>query len=61
MLGTGILQNPRFGDGAPAGSPTSSPDYAAGRIVIAGAFEPGLSAWPELLLAHDLAYTPRGY
>ena len=28
MLGTGILQNPMFGDGTPAGSPTCSPTTA---------------------------------
>lgn len=51
MLGTGILQNPMFGDGTPGGLAYAFPDYAAGRVVIDGAFADGFSAWPELLLA----------
>ena len=51
MLGTGILQNPMFGDGTPGGLAYALPDYAAGRIVIDGAFADDFSAWLELLLA----------
>jgi hypothetical protein len=51
MLGTGILQNPMFGDGTPGGLAYAFPDYAAGRIVIDGAFSPDFHAWVELALA----------
>ena len=51
MLGTGILQNPMFGDGTPGGLAYAFPDYAAGRIVIDGAFANGFSACLELMLA----------
>ena len=51
MLGTGILQNPMFGDGTPGGLAYTFPDYAAGRIVIDGAFSPAFHAWTELALA----------
>ena len=51
MLGTGILQNPMFGDGTPGGLAYAFPDYAAGRIVIDGAFSPAFHAWTELALA----------
>jgi hypothetical protein len=51
MLGTGILQNPMFGDGTPGGLAYAFPDYAAGRIVIDGAFSPAFHAWAELALA----------
>jgi hypothetical protein len=51
MLGTGILQNPMFGDGTPAGLAYLFPDYGAGRVVIDGAFSPGFHAWGELAVA----------
>ena len=51
MLGTGILQNPMFGDGTPGGVALALPDYGGGRIVISGAFSPGFRAWSELALA----------
>ena len=51
MLGTGILQNPMFGDGTPSGAAHAFPDYGAGRMVIDGAFSPRLHAWSELALA----------
>jgi hypothetical protein len=51
MLGTGILQNPMFGDGTPGGIAVLLPDYGAGRIVIDGAFSAGFHAWVELALA----------
>ena len=51
MLGTGILQNPMFGDGTPGGLAYAFPDYAAGRIIIDGAFSETFHAWGELALA----------
>jgi len=51
MLGTGILQNPMFGDGEPHGLALLFPDYAAGRVVMDGAFDAGFQAWGALLLA----------
>lgn len=51
MLGTGILQNPMFGDGTPGGLALIFPDYAAGRVVIDGAFSAGFHAWAALALA----------
>jgi hypothetical protein len=51
MLGTGVLQNPMFGDGTPGGLAYVFPDYAAGRLVIDGAFSPTFHAWAELALA----------
>jgi len=51
MLGTGILQNPMFGDGTPGGVSLVLPDYGGGRIVIGGAFSHGFHAWGELALA----------
>ena len=51
MLGTGILQNPMFGDGTPGGLALVFPDYAAGRVVIDGAFSAGSHAWGALALA----------
>lgn len=51
MLGTGILQNPMFGDGTPGGAAFAFPDYGAGRVVIDGAFSTGFHAWAQLGLA----------
>jgi hypothetical protein len=51
MLGTGILQNPMFGDGTPGGLAYAFPDYGANRVVIDGAFSPAFHAWGELALA----------
>jgi hypothetical protein len=51
MLGTGILQNPMFGDGTPGGLAYAFPDYGAGRVLIDGAFADGFRAWGELALA----------
>lgn len=51
MLGTGILQNPMFGDGTPGGLATLFPDFGAGRVVIDGAFSVGFHAWSALALA----------
>jgi hypothetical protein len=51
MLGTGILQNPMFGDGTPGGLAYAFPDYGANRMVIDGAFSPAFHAWTELALA----------
>jgi hypothetical protein len=51
MLGTGIVQNPMFGDGTPGGVAYLFPDYGAGRIVIDGAFSETFDAWSELALA----------
>jgi hypothetical protein len=51
MLGTGILQNPMFGDGTPGGLAYAFPDYGAGRIIIDGAFSATFHAWGELALA----------
>lgn len=51
MLGTGILQNPMFGDGTPGGLALVFPDYGAGRVVVDGAFADGFSAWPQLVLS----------
>jgi hypothetical protein len=51
LLGTGILQNPMFGDGTPSGLAYFFPDYGAGRVVIDGAFSPDFHAWAELALA----------
>ena len=51
MLGTGILQNPMFGDGTPGGAAYVSPDYGAGRVVIDGAFSPTFHAWGQTALA----------
>lgn len=51
MLGTGVLQNPMFGDGTPGGLAYLFPDYGAGRLVIDGAFSPAFHAWGELALA----------
>ena len=50
MLGTGILQNPMFGDGTPGGLAYVFPDYGAGRVVIDGAFSGEFHAWSELAL-----------
>jgi hypothetical protein len=51
MLGTGILQNPMFGDGTPGGAAYAFPDYGAGRVAIDGAFSQSFHAWGELALA----------
>jgi hypothetical protein len=51
MLGTGILQNPMFGDGTPGGLAYVFPDYGANRIVMDGAFSPAFHAGRELALA----------
>lgn len=51
MLGTGILQNPMFGDGTPGGVAYAFPDYGANRLVIDGAFSPAFHAWGDLVLA----------
>jgi hypothetical protein len=51
MLGTGILQNPMFGDGTPGGLAYVFPDYGADRLVIDGAFSPAFHASGELWLA----------
>ena len=51
MLGTGILQNPMFGDGTPGGLAYGFPDYGANRLVIDGAFSATFHAWSEFLLA----------
>ena len=51
MLGTGILQNPMFGDGTPGGLAYAFPDYGANRVIIDGAFSPAFQAWTELALA----------
>jgi hypothetical protein len=51
MLGTGVLQNPMFGDGTPGGLAYVFPDYGAGRVIVDGAFSPGFHAWAELALA----------
>lgn len=51
MLGTGILQNPMFGDGTPSGVATLLPDYGPTRVIADAAFEPGFAAWPQLALA----------
>jgi hypothetical protein len=51
MLGTGILQNPMFGDGTPGGLAYAFPDHGANRIVIDGAFSQSFHAWGELALA----------
>ena len=51
MLGTGILENPMFGDGTPGGLALVFPDYGAARVVVDGAFAEGFSAWPQLALS----------
>ena len=51
MLGTGILQNPMFGDGSPTTAAMLMPDNGAARVVIDGAFGPGFAAWGPLALA----------
>ena len=51
MLGTGILQNPMFGDGTPGGLAYALPDYGANRLVIDGAFSTGFHAWLAAALA----------
>ena len=51
MLGTGILQNPMFGDGTPGGLAYAMPDYGAGRVVVDAAFSPGFHAWSEAALS----------
>jgi hypothetical protein len=51
MLGTGILQNPMFGDGTPGGLAYVFPDYGANRLVIDGAFSATFHAEGELALA----------
>lgn len=51
MLGTGILQNPMFGDGTPGGLGYAFPDYGANRIVIDGAFSSTFHAWTELAIS----------
>ena len=51
MLGTGILQNPMFGDGSPSAAAALLPDYGAARVVIDGAFGAGFAAWAALALA----------
>jgi hypothetical protein len=51
MLGTGILQNPMFGDGTPGGLAYLFPDYGANRMVIDGAFSGTFRAWGDLALA----------
>jgi hypothetical protein len=51
MLGTGILQNPMFGDGTPGGLAVAFPDHGAGRVIVDGAFSSGFHAWGELALA----------
>ena len=51
MLGTGILQNPMFGDGGPSAAAALLPDYGAARVVIDGAFGAGFEGWGALVLA----------
>lgn len=51
MLGTGILQNPMFGDGTPGGLAFVFPDYGAGRLVVDGAFSASFDAWLPAALA----------
>ena len=51
LLGTGILQNPMFGDGTPSGLAFAFPDYGAGRVVVDGAFSASFHAWAELGVA----------
>ena len=51
MLGTGILQNPMFGDGSPSAVAALLPDYGAARVVIDGAFGAGFAGWGALALA----------
>ncbi|MGE3137918.1 MAG: hypothetical protein AB7I08_07765 [Thermoleophilia bacterium] len=51
MLGTGILQNPMFGDGTPGGLAAVLPDYGGGRVATGGAFSDDFDAWVELALA----------
>ena len=51
MLGTGVLQNPMFGDGTPGGLAYVLFDFAANRLVIDGAFSSAFHAWSELALA----------
>ncbi|MBI5310880.1 MAG: hypothetical protein HZB14_07655 [Actinobacteria bacterium] len=51
MLGTGILQNPMFGDGTPKGLAYGFPDYGAGRVIATGAFGQEFHAAPQLGLA----------
>lgn len=51
MTDLGVVQNPMFGDGTPAGLAYLFPDYGAARIVIDGGFSAGFHAWGELALA----------
>jgi hypothetical protein len=51
MLGTGIMQNPMFGDGTPGGLAYVFPDYGANRVVIDGAFSAAFHAWGDAVLA----------
>jgi hypothetical protein len=51
MLGTGILQNPMFGDGSPSAAAALLPDYGAARVVFDGAFGAGFAGWGALALA----------
>ena len=51
MLGTGILQNPMFGDGSPSAAAALLPDYGAARVVIDGAFGAGFAGWGALAIA----------
>jgi hypothetical protein len=51
MLGMGILQNPMFGDGSPAGLAYAFPEYGAARVVIDAGFGTGFDAWGALALA----------
>ena len=50
MLGTGILQNPMFGDGTPGGIALAFPEYGAERVVMDGGFSEDFHAWGELAL-----------
>lgn len=51
MLGLGILQNPMFGTGTPAGAAVIFPDYGAARVIVDGSFSSTFRAWPQLILA----------
>ena len=51
ILGTGILQNPMFGDGTPGGLAYLFPEYGAMRMVVDGAFASGFHAWGAVALA----------
>lgn len=51
MLGTGIFQNPMFGDGTPHGVAFAFPDWGAARVVIDAGFGAGFHAWGALAAA----------